>query len=263
MYNYPPNNFLYSGYRIDTIFSDGQKQKEGTSTGFILEIGNGIPFIITNRHVIDLDYNQNTSKYKDFKLIELKLTSRRQDDSLYTIYIDVNSEIYKHDNELNDAVVIRPLSRLNEKNIFHYHFTLEHIANSEIFNEILPFDIICFSGFPNTHDKLMGRPILRTGTIASDPKFEYSWEKTSRGNCIAYEGFSTGGASGSPIFAPPRGMAGIPNSRHGYLIGINAGHIPDGYGHSGISYFYKSTIIYEIIDKYKLNELPNIGKAKI
>ncbi len=80
--------------------------------------------------------------------------------------------------------------------------------------------------------------------------------ENSHGNCVAYEGFSTEGASGSPIFAPPRGMENIPNSRHGYLIGINAGHIPENYGHSGISYFYKSTIIIDIIEKYKLLDLP-------
>ncbi len=107
----------------------------------------------------------------------------------------------------------------------------------------------------------MGRPIMRTGTIASDPKFDYSWDKSSHGNCIAYEGFSSEGASGSPIFAPPRGMTGIPNSRHGYLIGINAGHIPEQYGHSGISYFYKSTVILEIIEKYKLRDLPKVAMA--
>ena len=262
MYNYPPNNFLYSGYRIETIFSNGEKSKSGTATGFVLEIGNGIPFIITNRHVIDLDYKKDIAKYKNFKLTELKLTSRRQDDTEYSINISPDTEFFFHDNTENDVVIIRPLSLREEKNTFHYHFTLDHLATEEVFKQIIPFDIICFAGFPNTHDKLMGRPILRTGTIASDPKFDYSWDIRSHGNCVAYEGFSTEGASGSPIFAPPRGMTTIPNSRHGYLIGINAGHIPENYGHSGISYFYKSTILSEIIEKYKLSELPKIDMVE-
>lgn len=261
MYNYPPNNFLYSGYRIDTVFSDSVKNLNGSATGFILEIGNGIPFIITNRHVIDLDYYKATSKYKDFKLSKISLTSRRQDDTEYTIYLNPDTDIYFHDNYQNDVVVIRPMSRIDEKNTFHYHFTLELIATKEIFNSILPFDIVCFSGFPSTHDKLMGRPILRTGTIASDPKFNYSWDKTEHGDCIAYEGFSSEGASGSPIFAPPRGMSGIPNSRDGFLIGVNAGHIPENFGHSGIWFFYKSTVVLEIIEKYRLKDFPTVEKA--
>ncbi|MBS1536262.1 MAG: trypsin-like peptidase domain-containing protein [Bacteroidetes bacterium] len=263
MYNYPPNNFLYTSYRIEAIFSNGEEPiSPRMATGFVLEIGNGIPFIITNRHVIELDYKQQTPKYKDFKLVELKLTSRRQNDTEYSININPETEFCFHDNIENDVVIIKPLSLPSETNIFHYHFNLEHLANEEKYKDILPYDLICFTGFPNTHDKLMGRPILRTGTIASDPNFEYSWDKNSHGNCVAYEGFSTEGASGSPIFAPPRGMLGIPNSRDGYLIGINAGHIPEKYGHSAISYFYKSTIIHQIIEKYKLSELPAVEKAK-
>ncbi len=124
MYNYPPNNFLYSGYRIETIFSNGEKNKVGIATGFVLEIGNGIPFIITNRHAIDLDYKQSTPKYKDFKLVELKLTSRRQDDTEYSIKINPETKFYIHDNIENDVIVIHPLSFSGEKNTFHYHFTL-------------------------------------------------------------------------------------------------------------------------------------------
>ena len=86
MNNYPPNNFLYSGYRIDTEFSDGTKTIEGKATAFILEIGT-IPFIVTNRHVIDKDYKEVSSKFKDFKLSGISLTSRKQDDTEYTIEI--------------------------------------------------------------------------------------------------------------------------------------------------------------------------------
>jgi len=118
-----------------------------------------------------------------------------------------------------------------------------------------PFDLICYSGFPNQHDKLGGRPIIRSGHIASDPQYDYSWDDRYRGKCIAYEGFSSEGASGSPIFAPPRGMHGILNSRHGYLVGVNAGHIPNTTGHSGISYFYKSTVILEIIERHELKSI--------
>ena len=78
-----------------------------------------------------------------------------------------------------------------------------------------------------------------------------------QGQCIAYEGFSSEGASGSPVFAVPKGLRNIPNSRQGYLIGVNAGHISGQIGHSGISYFYKSTVIMEIIKMNKLLELNN------
>ncbi len=89
MYNHPPNNFLYASYRISTVHSDGQKNLEGTATGFILEIGNKIPFIVTNRHVFDKNFGRKDNKYILFNLSKLTLTSRRQDDSEYTIDLNL------------------------------------------------------------------------------------------------------------------------------------------------------------------------------
>lgn len=42
MYYIPPENFLYSAYKIKTKHSDGQKVLEGTATAFLLDIGSGI-----------------------------------------------------------------------------------------------------------------------------------------------------------------------------------------------------------------------------
>jgi hypothetical protein len=152
----------------------------------------------------------------------------------------------------NDVVLIEGRIYLDNGQGFHWHFGIEQLATPETFKTIDPFDLVCYSGFPGQHDKLANRPIIRSGHIASDPQYDYSWDKNYRGQCVAYEGFSFEGSSGSPIIAPRRGMKSIPNSRHEYLIGVNAGHIKDSDGHKGISYFYKSTVILEIIEKYNL-----------
>src|SRR5690606_27832410 len=128
---------------------------------------------------------------------------------------------------------------------------VEHLASQDTFKTIHAFDLICYAGFPEPHDKRAVRPIVRGGRIASDPRHSYSWNREQQGDCVAYEGFSSEGASGSPVFAPSRGARGIPNSRHGYLVGVNAGHVPERFGHSGISYFYKSTVILDIIERPK------------
>lgn len=94
------------------------------------------------------------------------------------------------------------------------------------------------------------------GTIASDPRLSYSYVPGAPdASRIAYEGFSTGGASGSPVFAIQRGFqtGGAISASEGFyrevkLIGINAGHFSDQVGHSGISYFYKSSAILDLID---------------
>jgi len=243
---------FYIHHKIYVEHTDGNKTFSGTATGFILEIAPKAAWIITNRHVVDIDYKKPTAKYKDFKLSKFIITGRTKDDVEYSYQLHENAEFFYHENYENDIAVIRAHVYLVEGQNFHWHFGLEHLATKEIYNQIDPLDLICYSGFPNTHDKLANRPILRSGNIASDPKYDYSWDNTYQGQCVAYEGFSSEGASGSPIFAPPRGMRNIPNSRHGFLIGVNAGHIPEGNGHSGISYFYKSTVIYEIIELHDL-----------
>jgi hypothetical protein len=123
----------------------------------------------------------------------------------------------------------------------------------EFYSTVQAFDLICFSGFPDQHDKLGNRPILRSGRIASDPRFNYSWDKSNHGSCVAYEGFSFAGSSGSPVYAPARGALGLQNSRDALVVGINAGHVPSyPNGHSGISYFYKSTVVLEIMSQHGL-----------
>jgi len=252
--NLPPNNFLYSAYKIEAVYSDGVKSIGRKATGFILEISNNKPWIITNRHVIDLNYKEPTQKYFGFKLIDLLISGRYPDDTTYTLQISTNASFYFHDKFENDVVIIEALGKPNTIKLY-WHFVLRHLANNAEYIEIFPFDLICFTGFPFPHDQFAGRPILRAGRISSDPKFEYSWNKESQGQCVAYEGFSSEGASGSPVFALSRGISGMPGARQGYLIGINAGHIPSTTGHSGISYFYKSIVIHEIIEKHGLKKL--------
>ena len=257
MFNEPSKQFLYSSYKISVEHSDGIKVISGVATGFILEIAKGVPWIVTNRHVVDIDYKKPSAKYKDFKLSKFIITGRKPDDTQYSLHLHENANFFFHEEYENDVVLIRAHVYLLDGQSFYWHFGIEQLADETVYKTIEPFDLICYSGFPNTHDKFGNRPILRSGNLASDPNFNYSWNSFHQGQCVAYEGFSSEGASGSPIFAPSRGMSHIPNSRHGYLIGINAGHIPDQHGHSGISYFYKSTVIVEIIKKYGLMEVLN------
>lgn len=191
----------------------------------------------------------------------MSVTGRRADDSTYTFLLHPDARILYHSDEENDVALVETRfyqESYTDKNFtLHWHFGLDQLARPDIFlNELKPFDLVCYTGFPDQRDKLGDRPIIRSGNIASDPKFNYSWDNNYRGQCVAYEGFSMGGSSGSPVFAPPRGMRSIPDSRHGYLVGVNAGHVKQSKGfagaHSGISFFYKSTVIFEILEQYDL-----------
>lgn len=259
MFHEPSRQFLYSSYQVEVTHVDPQGTvKSGVATGFVVEGNPHVPWFVTNRHVIDLDFRQPTAKYKDFGLKNFAITGRRAHDSCYTFLLHPEAKFFYHPDEENDVVLIEP--RFDWEGVpeqhrsLHWHFGKEQLADEAIFNESFqPFDLVCYSGFPGQHDKLGNRPIIRSGHVASDPKFDYSWDKANHGNCVAYEGFSFAGSSGSPVYAPPRGTTTTPNSRHGFLVGVNAGHVP-GHpnGHSGISYFYKSTVILEIMAHHGL-----------
>lgn len=263
MFHEPPKQFLYSAYMVETEHSDLQGTvKSGRASAFLLEMGKGMSWLVTNRHVLDLDYRQRTPKYKDFSLAKLHVTGRRADDSTYTFRFHPDARQFFHRDPENDVVLIETKVYLDGPDYWHWHYGVEHLADNEAFKTIQPFDLVCCAGFPDQYDKLGNRPILRSGHIASDPAFDYSWDRNAHGQCVAYEGFSFPGSSGGPVFAPPRGMAGIPGSRHGYLVGVNSLHIEAGtYGHSGVSCFYKSTVILEIIEQHGLRAIshPSMG----
>lgn len=256
MFHEPPNQFLYSPYHLVARHADDIGNTcGGTATGFVVAISPFIGWLVTNRHVVDASYRPVDEKCNAYKLKKLLVTGRRDDDSTYTFTLHPDARILYHTDAENDVALVetRFLSEgvSQEEFKLHWHFGLEHLAGPEVFAQTLqPFDQVCYAGFPDQHDKLGLRPILRAGHIASDPRYNYTWDTEYRGQCVAYEGFSMGGSSGSPVFAPARGMTNIPNSRHGYLVGVNAGHIKNSHGfgtaHSGVSYFYKSTVILEI-----------------
>lgn len=254
MFSNPSPQFLYSAYKVVTHFADDVgTPKSVQGTAFVIAIGSGDLAIVTNRHVIDLDYKEPTAKYKNFTLKSIVMTGRRDDDSLYRFSIDPTSSVFYSQDVLDDVgVFMRPkcqaIENMPDMKLF-YHFALEDLADENFLrSELAPFDVVAFAGFPEEHDRLAERPLIRGGRIASDPKFDFSLQGKAAGRCIAYEAFSHGGASGSPVYAPAKGFQGMSGARNGRLVGINAGHLNREMGqHTGLSYFYRSTVILEIL----------------
>jgi hypothetical protein len=253
MYAPPPRHLLYLAYKLEVEFTDNSGTiKTGSGTAFILAAGDR-PILVTNRHVVDLDYNAPDSRYKNFRLEKLTLHGRSADDSRYSVNLDTSQAFFFHPAKENDVACLVDFHaiQLPNKNfrIFH-HNGIEGLATAEEFaTTIWPGDQVYFAGYPAIHDKLDQRPILRAGIIASDPKYNYSVSGKFEGERVAYEAMSTPGASGSPVYAPARGINGIHDCvRRDVIVGINAGHIGAEFGaHSGMSYFIKSTVILEIL----------------
>ncbi|KGO90566.1 trypsin-like peptidase domain-containing protein [Flavobacterium suncheonense] len=260
------NDYLCAASRIEAYFKDDiGSEKAVSGTAFFVKSEEGSTNLITNRHVIDLDYKQRTAKYKNFKLVKLIVYNKEKDpqtglptDDNELLIGNIDQFIYS-DNYMNDVACLKNVqaASLNGKEPkASFSINLKDIADqTRLMEKITVCDFVAFPGFPDWYDKKNNLPILRTGTIASDPRFDYSYSGEDEGQVIAYEAFSFGGSSGSPVFAIQKGIkVEAPLFGGGFreimLVGINAGHIPvkdSVNSHSGISFFYKSSIIFELL----------------
>jgi hypothetical protein len=251
------NTFLYSAYRIETSFVNDKtgKKEQFTGTCFFIRSQNNEMLLITNRHCIDISFKDKYGKYTDYKIERVKIIGKNENPqtglpNLTDEFFLLNVKTILPLNDKDDIVCLKSLKILNPKGgdvTIRFFIPYDFLADEKMLNEKLCIcDFVAFPGYPAWYDKLNQSPILRTGSIASDPRFNYS--------------FSFGGSSGSPVFAIQKGFEagqGIRADEGFYrevmLIGINAGHLNDentlGRPHSGISYFYKSSVILELVNR--------------
>lgn len=253
------NTFLYSAKKITATWSNGSKTVMLRGTGFFIDKDSEL-ILVTNRHVIEPGYSD--IKYRDYQVSSIKFESIDFEGDgatslkLTTASIQNWNKFVFHPNPHNDVACLKDVCVDNAMAI-SFPIPYSMIATDEWLTQKLSVcDTLAYPGFPDWFDKQNNTPIFRMGTIASDPRLNYScFPGEPAASKIAYEGFSTGGASGSPVFAIQRGFqtgGAISAPKDFYrevkLIGINAGHFKDQEGHSGISYLYKSSAIHDVID---------------
>lgn len=256
------NGYLYTAQRTIATWNTPDGVRVVSGTGFLVKQDEDI-YLITNRHVAELSYKR--PKYPVATLISLVLEGYEDLDennmpSQYgKVEITNPDKFIFHPNEYNDIACLKNPQCASTKNI-SASIGYEMLASKEKLDaKLVVCDKIAYPGFPEWFDKKNHTPIFRTGTIASDPRFGYARDVSAPdADIIAYEGFSSNGASGSPVFALQKGFRTGPGIsapedfyREVMVVGINAGHYSGDEGHSGISYFYKSSAILELIDSCK------------
>lgn len=254
------NTFLYAAKKIEVEITDGYEVEKITGTGFFVTMDDNT-FLITNRHMLKpfifYEKIENFNIVKSFRIESFQYFNQNEEKPIFESAFVQNFDEFKFDpNPYNDIACllnakVSPLLTVNA----NIPFSL--LADKEWINTKLSVcDYIAYPGYPEWFDKRNNTPIFRMGTIASDPRLEYSnYEDTPLASKIAYEGFSSWGASGSPVFAVQKGfpVAGdieVPPDfyREVKVIGVNAGHFGSrDTGHSGISYFFKSSAIIDLI----------------
>mgnify|MGYP002989389409 CR=1 FL=1 len=253
------NTYLYAAKKIIAKWSDGSTQVELRGTGFFIQTESDI-FFVTNRHVVEPGYSD--AKYKEYKVTEFVVEHFEDTDSsglpttIKTTPVANWEEFKFHPNFYNDVACLKSPKSIGGMTVISSIPYSMLATETWISEQVSVCDTIAYPGFPEWYDRQNNTPVFRMGTIASDPRLNYSYVPGAPvASRIAYEGFSTGGASGSPVFAVQRGFktGGVIKATEGFyrevkLIGINAGHFKDQVGHSGISYLYKSSTILDLID---------------
>jgi len=272
MYHGLTHEAIYAAARTVAVF-DGRNGdvKEISGTSFVLAV-EGKTILVTNRHMVDLNFGRTDGKYIGFTLRHLICDVRARNTTdgnpgesrSYVVPISHNEVLYDS-NPLNDVAIIYDVQSGNlngsEDRRWEYCFEFSDVATEEeLRTELQPFDVLAFPGFPEGFDKRGLRAIIRGGTVACDPRYEYSFESQDKGDILLFEGFSFGGSSGSPVIAvpkvPPMNVDHHPANRFRRLmvVGVNAGHISAATGqHAGLSYFVRSSVIRRIIQQRLTN----------
>lgn len=264
MYHGLTNEYLYSAYKIETTFADEiGNTKCGSGTGFFVRNTKDERCLVSNRHVLEISYKcSDHEKYKKYKLFSLEVHGKGKNsetgkpDKIVKLVMNKPQVLFDANQDNDIACIIQPpvCAKSSVNPTIDYFVHLGLLANEANFQSDLQIcDFLAFPGYPPWHDVKNMRPILRTGTISSDPSYDYQYKDEVSGECLAYEAFSYGGSSGSPIYAVQKGPKpgdgiSFPGFRDLMLVGINAGHLKTAEKtHSGISYMYKSSAIKRLI----------------
>jgi hypothetical protein len=264
--------FLYAAYRLRAghVGADGSK-RDVFGTCFYVRAGADI-FLVSNRHLLFLAWAHE--KYAGFRPDSLAIGGYFGVDQYAEC--DFAGQQLRFGvplNETEDVVAVRMTGvhfafRRRRKpgedpgvrtaGLSPIALGIEMLAEAGDFDRLNPGDMVAFPSYPELYDHNGARPILRTGTIASDPLSDYGAKGLPPGRRLAYDAHSTQGSSGSPVFAViDSGKTGMPaNDREAIVVGINAGHLVGdepriGTIHAGLSFAYKSACILEAINNLR------------
>lgn len=262
------NTFLYAVTQLQCTCRNGKDIKKYTGTGFFV-VKDSKPYLITNRHVAEPDYKN--PMLEGYRLTEVVFHNRIFNEQTHKVDLEechmVIWNLELPDDPNDDVACFYKMAGVDPFCVSCF-IPISFLATKEMIEKkIYVCDSIAFIGFPDVYDHKNNLAILRTGAISSDPRLDYSFsEDVNLGHVIAYEAFSKGGSSGSPVFALQKGFSvdgNIIKTSEGFfrevcLVGINAGSLTHTVKlkddvkydeHQQLSYMYKSDIILDLIKK--------------
>src|ERR1700722_10919105 len=242
---------LYSALRLRVFMyePDGSNSNiVGSGTGFVIEGTLGTPavgerggYLVTNRHVLDPNFVKFTGRCVDrveaSGFVQAADTWNGQLTLLgnarpvkFTIqspqpqFADGGSDADVAVIDLETAAIPGGRPIIDELSYFK-------IAKTDDFNNRLHVGSqVLIPGYPSIEQVTAERPILVSGTVASDPREAAEIGPIKFEKNVLCHSFSWGGMSGSPVFAL---LQKKPFARELYLVGVNRGHLRVGGANEG------------------------------
>jgi hypothetical protein len=262
-----PVQFLYSAFKLDVRFAiaDGTPHQK-IGTGFFVGKADGSLYLVTNRHVLDARWDKpgtdmNSKKFSRYSLQSIICWGRPDGNDLLGFEL-LGPKVSFHTCDTHDVAVTPVVNVISSPDIGHpiqigNFIKLDDLTTREEFeSDIELCDQVGFPGYGEAYSEADQRPIFRVGYVISDPRLPLDYEEV-KGEALLIEGFSTSGASGSPVFVFQKGfplggglaVTGGKFHRRWSLLGVNAGHMKSPeHLHSQVSYVFKATVIRDIIN---------------
>jgi S1-C subfamily serine protease len=270
----PPSEFWYlTVARLAVTFDDA---RTGIGTGFFIFDGTNY-FLVTARHVVDPKYVPKTASSQAI-LVQMDVSFQaavnpgtpRATIGYQALRVTEPDFAYES-NEVDVAVIKIPVTALPictvESTVRPCSFPLESIATGDELSLRFAGEPVVFVGFPDNspvsrfEKSEFFYPVLRQGVFAYPPIHGIEVQGELGRNYGLIDSYAQSGFSGGPIIALQKGWAdGSWHPKEEYrpprVVGLICGHYRstrdrvDG-GHSGLSFFARSTSIWSVIEKLR------------
>lgn len=277
MFYLPPSEFWYlTVARLEMTFDDN---RIGVGTGFFVYDEKNY-FLVTARHVVDSTYDPKTARTQAIlSKIDISFQSAVNSGTpiASTGYqrLRVSEPDFLYDlNEVDVAVIKIPTTALPiltpSSVVRPCSFHMSFLASNDELSSRYAGEPIVFVGFPDNSpvNRVEGAvfhyPVLRQGVFAYPPVHGIDVEGELGRNYGLIDSYAQSGFSGGPIVSLQKGWADgswHPKEQHRppKVVGLICGHYRsqrdrvDG-GHSGLSFFARSTSILETIQRLQTSD---------
>lgn len=260
------NKHLYSALKLNLLVGRPHEDpKTGGGTGFIARTPQGKHYLLTNRHLLDPQFSKPLPP--EYRILRLTIsghadgTTRGQETGTIHHSIDVSGidPVFLDDYALDIAVL--PLTDLaTALPAFNTLDSNTFLTRADFATARLPAGWpVQMAGYPGASEHTAVRPLLVSGTIASDPRYPAAYDLENYPTEVLCHSFSKAGMSGAPVLAilPTRDFMTDEVVDEVVVAGINTGHLRLANEPSVLSRFVPAPLLREALVVAGASELSN------